>query len=138
MAEALARTLLAQRLATKPDRLGEFGFSLQSMGIYASVGSPASKLSVQLLEEDGIDLSQHRSRPAIADEVLKLDRVYCMTRAHLDTLSLMLPPGRDGHLDLLDPDGIEISDPMGGTRADYRRAADAIRVALDKRLDEWA
>lgn len=138
MAEAITRAALAERLETTANRLAEFGFSVQSMGVYAAAGSPASKLSMQVMHDDGLDLAGHRSRPATSEEVLRQDRVYCMTRGHKDALALMLPPGRDDHVEILDPAGRDIPDPMGGTRADYRRAADEIKAAITKRLDDWA
>ena len=138
MAEAVARHRLAEKLDTTIDELGRFGFAVSSMGVYAAAGSPAAKLAVQVMQAESLDLSEHRSRPAIAEEVQKLDLVYCMTRPHLEALTLLLPPGRDKNLFLLDPRGGEIPDPMGGTRADYERAAEAIRECIELRLPEWA
>ena len=138
MAEGISKALLAKRLATTPARVGEFGFDVRSMGIFASVGAPASRYAVQVMKDDGIDIADHRSRAALAEDVEGFDRVYCMTRAHLEALVQSLPPGRDENLSLLDPGGIDVPDPMGGSRADYRRAADRIRACLEIRLEDWA
>lgn len=138
IAEALAKNLLAQRLQTPLEKLADFGFSVQSMGIHAAVGSKASKLSVDVLNEDGIDLSEHRAQAATLEELSKQDRVYGLTRAHVEELRMILPPARTKIVALLDPDGNDISDPIGGPRADYERAAREIRAAITARLDEWA
>jgi L-threonylcarbamoyladenylate synthase len=138
MAEAIAKKLLAERLAVPTPRLGDFGFHIQSMGVFASAGAPVSKLSQQVLADEGLDLSDHRSRPTLPEEVQRQDRVYCMTRGHFDALRMLLPPGRDKNVDLLDPEGTDVPDPIGGTKQDYRRAADRIRAMIAKRASEWA
>jgi len=137
MAEGLAKKLIADRLATTPARIGEFGFDVRSMGVFASVGSPAARLAVQVMGEEGVDLGAHRSRAALAEDIESFDRIYCMTRSHQDALVQALPPGRAGNIVLLDPEGVDVPDPIGGGRTQYREAADRIRAALAARVDEW-
>jgi protein-tyrosine phosphatase len=138
MAEALARELLSKRLQTPIGKLADFGFVLQSMGVSAAPGAPAAKLAVDVLSEDGIDLADHRARTATLEEVMRIDRVYGMTRAHMDELRRLLPPGKDKHVQMLDPSGEDIPDPIGGGRAEYVSAAKRIRAAIEARLNEWA
>ncbi len=137
MAEGLAQRLIADRLGVEGDGLGRFGFSLGSMGAYASSGSPASGHALEVLAAEGLDLSGHRSSPATAAVVSAADRVYCMTRSHVEALRLTVPPGQDGSIALLAPDGLDIPDPIGGSLEDYRRCADRIRRCLEQRLEEW-
>ena len=107
-----------------------------------SAGSaPADQLNpmaVKAMSEEGIDLSEHRSRAAIPDEVARHDRVYCMTRSHREALLALLPPSKGGHVELLDPRGADVPDPYGAGRPEYRAAADRITAAIRARLDEWA
>ncbi len=138
MAEGLARKLLAERLSVRADEIGEFGFELRSMGVQAAVGQPASKHAVTVMKEQGVDLSTHSSRPSAAEDLSRFERVFCMTRGHRAALAATLPPGREKQLELLDPDGHDIPDPIGGDREDYLRTAAAIEACLRKRLDEWA
>ncbi|MBL8862998.1 MAG: Sua5/YciO/YrdC/YwlC family protein [Planctomycetes bacterium] len=138
MAEALARRLLAERLETTPGRLGDMGFELASMGVFARPGDPASKGALAAMAEDGIDLAEHRARAAIPEVIARHDRVYCMTRSHREALLALLPPGKAAHVDLLDPRGADVPDPFGGGRNEYRAAADRIAGALRARLDDWA
>ena len=138
MAEGLARKQIAERLETAPERIADFGFEVASMGIFAAAGAPPARLAVQVMKEESVDIGEHRARLALAQDVESFDRVYCMTRAHLEALAQTLPPGRAGNLSLLDPKGADVPDPIGGTRADYRSAADRIRAAIDARIDEWA
>jgi tRNA threonylcarbamoyl adenosine modification protein (Sua5/YciO/YrdC/YwlC family) len=138
MAEGLARAALSARLKVPGARLADFGFATRSMGISAQPGFPASAHAVTVLREQGVDLTGHRSRMAVPEEVAKLDRVYAMTLGHLEALRMLLPPGKDRHCTLLDPEGGDISDPIGGPRDEYERAAEQIRAALARRIDEWA
>ncbi len=138
MAEGLARKLLAERLETTPGRLVDMGFELASMGVFAHAGQAASPDAVVVMAEDGIDISQHSSRPALPDVIGKQDRVYCMTRSHREALLALLPPGRGERIELLDPRGSDVPDPYGGSKADYRSAADRIAAAVRARLDDWA
>lgn len=135
MAEGFARTLLAQRLAGAPE---EFGFTIRSTGVFAGGGSPPSDHAVSALRELDIDIAGHRSRPAIPEEIGTADRVYCMTASHVDSLTLALPPGKSRHIVLLDPDGHDLLDPIGGSLADYRACAKSIRTSIERRLTEWS
>jgi protein-tyrosine phosphatase len=137
MAEGLARKLIAERLGTDPSRVGEFGFEVLSAGVQANVGLPAAGAAVEVLRGEGIDLSSHWSRPASLELMASLDRIYGMTRAHVDALAMTLPPLKQPELDVLDPEGVDIPDPIGGSEADYRDCAARIRAALERRVEQW-
>jgi len=138
MAEGLARTLLAERLSVRSDELGQFGFEIVSMGVQATVGQPASKHALGVMKDQGIDLSGHESRAAAAEDISRFEHVYCMTRGHRAALIGLLPPGKDRKIELLDPEGRDVPDPIGGSREDYEHTADSIRASLALRLDSWA
>ncbi|MEE8468249.1 MAG: L-threonylcarbamoyladenylate synthase [Planctomycetota bacterium] len=135
MAEALARSLLAQRLGTDDPAL--FGFRFSSAGVMAGPGAPPAQRAVAALAERGVDLGDRRSRGVSPQEVADADRVYCLSSEHLDALTALLPPGRAQHVELLDPAGRSLPDPIGGDLATYRRSAAAIAAALETRLAEW-
>ncbi len=147
MAEVLARSVLEERLGIAesvraPDatatEIGDFGFEIRSMGVFAGTGAPASGHAFEVMEERGLDLDSHRSRPALPEDVRELDAVYCMTSSHVDTLRRALPPSRSRDVQHLDPEGGDIPDPIGGSRDTYRQCADLIARALEARIDEWA
>jgi protein-tyrosine-phosphatase len=129
---------LCGRLAIAPARLADFGFELVSLGLHASVGEGASSGARELMAERGLDLSGHRARRATQEALLAADRAYCMTRAHREAVLAALPPSKAAGVELLDPKGGDVPDPVGGGRADYLRAAERIEAALRARLDEWA
>jgi protein-tyrosine phosphatase len=141
MAEALAQALLRRRLtggADVPITLADFGFEVTSMGVHAGAGSPAAQHAQEVVRARGLDLSEHRSRPAIPERVRAFDRVYCLTASHLEALAHSLPPGAARHVSLLDPRGEDVPDPIGGSVADYERCADLIQRALEQRVSDWA
>jgi protein-tyrosine phosphatase len=138
MAEALARAAIAERLGCPPDRIGEFGFEVRSMGIHAPVGAPPSPHGVEVLAGRGLDLTGHRASQATIDALLEQDAVYGLTRGHLAALVQALPPSRGGILHLLDPDGRDIADPIGGDLETYADCAAEIEAAIRARLDDWA
>jgi protein-tyrosine phosphatase len=138
MAEGLAKQLIGERLRVPPSKISKFGFEVRSMGVFARPGEPASKNAVAIMKDAGVNLAKHRSRAAVAEEVQALDRVYCMTRNHLEALVMSLPPGRGKNIEMLDPGGKDITDPMGGDREQYRRAAEQIRACIEERSADWA
>ena len=138
MAEGIARARLAERLGVAPGALATFGFGVRSMGVFATPGEPASTHAVNVLRESGIDISGHRAQPTVPETIASLDRVYALTRSHLEALRATLPPGKDRHCELLDPQGRDIADPIGGPRSAYEATAAQIRRAIEARLESWA
>jgi tRNA threonylcarbamoyl adenosine modification protein (Sua5/YciO/YrdC/YwlC family) len=137
MAEGIARQSVARELEVNAARLSEFGFYFASMGIAAGPGARPANHAVDVLARERIDISEHVSRPAMPAEIESLDRVYALSYRHLEALQALLPPGGARHCELLDPDGEEVPDPIGGPLAEYERAAAAIRRMVERRLTEW-
>jgi tRNA threonylcarbamoyl adenosine modification protein (Sua5/YciO/YrdC/YwlC family) len=137
LAEGLARAAIGERLGAPPERIEEFGFAVRSAGVHAGVGSPVSDQVLDILSAEGIDLSKHVSRPASPENLGVLDRIYGLTRSHVEALQAILPPSKARAVELLDPDGVDVPDPIGGTIEDYRASAERIRVAIRSRVDEW-
>ncbi len=139
MAEGLARGWLTERLGIAGSlTLADFGFEVRSMGVFASPGAPASTHAVEILARRGLDLSQHRATLAEAGLVAQQDEVYCLTRSHLEALVQSLPPGQAKHVQLLDPEGRDVPDPIGGSLADYQSCAELILRAIEVRAAHWA
>jgi len=142
MAAALARHFLSRRLGIRAQRLGEFGFELSSAGVAASFDTPIARNAAEVLDELdaelGRDARTHSAQPAIPEEMARADRVYALTQTHLEVLRSMLPPDRTRHVELLDPDGGDVPDPIGSNLAEYRRCRDQLAQLVERRLDEWA
>ncbi|MEZ6124463.1 MAG: low molecular weight protein arginine phosphatase [Planctomycetaceae bacterium] len=135
MAEAVFRRLASQRLGCPETRLLDFGFDAFSAGVAASDSYPASRESIQVLAERGIDLSHHLSQPVTVDMLEKADLVLALTPAHLRMLQDARPDLAD-RMRTLRADGDGISDPIGGSLDEYRQCADEITSCLEDLLDD--
>lgn len=135
LAESLCKKLLANHFGVTPEELPSIGFLVQSAGLGAMIGAPASAEGIAVAQELGADLTQHRSKMINVDLLQWADHIFGLTAGHCGTL--------DGiHLEgmpmprLLSPRAADIVDPIGGQMADYRTCAHAILECLTERLPE--
>lgn len=138
LAEWLARRAIAGVLGCTDDAISTHGFRVQSAGIFASTDGPISRHSREQLEDRGIDAKKHRSQTTTKDLLTSADHIYCLSQSHLAAVQDSLPPDRHPSAELLDPSGVSIPDPIGGSRADYARCAQAIEALINTRLKDWA
>lgn len=129
MAEALCRKALADALGCKPEELPARGFEVLSAGVAAVEGAPAAPEAVKVVQELGASLDNHYARYVTADLLRQADLIVCMTKQHMRAILYMAPEvGRK--VRLLDPEGSDIADPIGGTVQDYRRCAEQIQRSV--------
>lgn len=134
MAEYLFRRQLAERLGTDGPGLAARGCLVSSAGTFASNGGAISSGAREELSRRGIDGSSHRSQPVTPELVARCERIYCMTREHRE-LVLEVAPAAADRVSLLDEAGV--SDPMGGSAAEYARCAEQIDQAVARRVEEF-
>jgi protein-tyrosine phosphatase len=135
MAEGLMAQAIAKTLQIPFDDLRAHGFRVESAGTGAFGAGYATQNALAALQEVGIDLHSHRSRPVNATMVEEADRVYCMTRGHKRMLLEYSPAGAE-RIQLVDPEGLDVGDPIGGDLNEYRRTRDRLKRAVDRRLNE--
>jgi len=135
MAEGLCRHLLAEKIGCSSQDLENLGVTVSSAGLEAYCGESASPQAVQIMQERGLDIRNHVSRPLTERFVLEADCVFAMTQAIRDAIIAQWP-GAANRVFLLHPDGKDIRDPFGGTIETYRVSADMIEEAILRRLDE--
>lgn len=89
MAEALFKKMLAD--------IGEEGSDIEVMsaGTGAIEGQQASPQAVSAMAEEGLDLSQHRSKQITAEMIEEADLVLTMTRRHKESIISMVPAAKD-------------------------------------------
>ncbi len=99
---------------------------VESSGIWASDGQPASELSRLVARENGLDLSSHRSQSVTPQLVKSSDLILCMTPSHKRDL-LNIFPHFDNKIFTLKEYGREnppqnnaIADPIGMNLNFYR------------------
>jgi L-threonylcarbamoyladenylate synthase len=156
MAEVLGRKLLGSALAGGPRLFPEpgtkaaprrsntttcdpadFGFSLRSMGVAAQPGSGASNGSLETVKQYGCDLSSHSAQRASIEAIEDLDVIYALTRSHAHALIGSLPPEFEERVQLIDPEGYDISDPIGGPMEVYEATARQIANCIEARIADW-
>lgn len=135
MAEAIFRTLASKRLQCSEDKLRHHNIDVLSAGVAAAENLPASSGAIQVLREQGINLTDHLSQQVTEEMLEKSDLILTMTPSHLEVLANARPDLRK-QMRLLRIDGGAVSDPIGGTVDDYRRCATEISENIDQLLDE--
>ena len=124
----MAEYLLRRRLGKQID------WQVGSAGLFTGNGMAASLPAVEVLREQTIDLTPHRSRVVTKDIIDAATLIVVMTVTHAVELKRRFPETQD-RLYLLksfDPGcgGGDIPDPLGGTIAQYRTIRDEIEAAL--------
>ncbi len=131
MAEVIAR-----------DRAAVRGLEVEvySAGLMTGPGTPAAEHARRLAADRGLDLGPHRSSVLTPDLLATSDLILGMTGRHVDALRVAMP-GAEIQLvtAFLPPEhplaDTEISDPFGGSPADYATTWDALEVAIEALLD---
>lgn len=133
MAEALLRAALP----------GDSGWTVESAGIAAEKGVPASRNAVAAMREHGLDLSGHFSRRATREMLRAADVVVAMTRSHRMQLVALEPSVAQKSFLMLDfhpcqPKNRDMPDPVGGPISAYRSCRDTILECLPDLVDYLA
>jgi protein-tyrosine-phosphatase len=131
MAEALFNDMV--------QKAGLKGLKADSAGIAASFGQKASRQAGLIMEELGISLKDHRTRP-IDDKLLdQADLILTMTDRHKTYIQTLHPPvWKKIHTlkEFAKMENKDISDPFGQSDEAYRKTAEEIQQALKKVLDK--
>jgi protein-tyrosine phosphatase len=98
----LAQVLLARELPAH---------TVWSAGLSALVGAPADPLSVQIAQEQGLDLSAHRAQQVTSYMCQQADLILVMEQSHKSQLEQLYPQvrgkvfrlGQFGQFDIADP-----------------------------------
>lgn len=104
-----------------------------SCGLSAFPGDAAAPYAARAAQQYGADLARHRARAVNAYALEEADRIFCMTRAHLQALWALYPACREKTALLGTED---ISDPWGGDQKTYEAAAREIAEAIRRQMDE--
>ncbi|MDB5292814.1 MAG: ywlE [Phycisphaerales bacterium] len=134
MSEAIARSVLAERLGVSEHELEKKGINVMSAGSFAMPGARATPQAVEALRGMGLDLSGHRSRPLTVELIHQADLIFTMSRNHAMAVTALVPAASE-KVTTLDPDG-DIDDPIGGDTALYRDLAGNLRRLIEQRLQE--
>ncbi len=134
MAAALARRRLAEQLDCPPEALERHGVRIASAGLFAAKGAPPTPEAVAAAETLGAQVGEHRATRLTPHSIRDADVVFCMTRSQAEQIRREVPGASGNILPLTD--GADVQDPIGDGADVYRRTAEQINAALQRRIDE--
>lgn len=113
---------------------------IRTAGVMTPTGLLPTPEAVQLLQEEGVDIRRHRSRPLSLEMIRRADLVLGMTPFHVQTAFRMTEDAR-GKTFLLkeyvgrDGKNTQIADPMGGTLEIFKKCFNEIRASLQRMME---
>ena len=134
MAEGILRRLMEKK--------GRADVQVFSAGVSALGGQGASLETIEVMRQEGIDVSGHRSQPVTPDVIRRADLILCMEDFHRDAVLSLAPDAvSKTHLlktfqtrhPVMDPN---IADPMGRPKEVYESCFMTIQEAVE-RLARW-
>lgn len=102
---------------------------IESAGLFANVGGSASEYAIKALDNMGIDLTFHKTKPITEELIQKSDIILTMTQAHKELLKTMAADNIYTLREYAGENG-DISDPYGGDLEEYEETAKEIYDAL--------
>ena len=126
----MAMALLQAKLARDKAR---HDWLVESAGIWASAGRPASVHAVKEMAERQIDLADHSARPVTSRLLAQADLVLVMTRNHAEALETAFPnQAHKVHLlsEMIGKD-YDVQDPYGSSRTEYECTARELEALVE-------
>jgi protein-tyrosine phosphatase len=129
----VVEALLAERLAQK----GYHSWQVASAGTWAMRGQAASRFSVEVLAEQGLDISDHQSSPVSHELLDWADLVLCLASGHAEALKAEFPTKAKKIYMLTEMSGrpYSVHDPYGEPRPAYERMVDEVKMLVDNGLE---
>ena len=136
MAEGLFRHMVAEKSAD---------FRIGSAGVSAMDGYPASTETVRVMRQNGVDISQHRSRRLTTTMVRSADKIFVMEVMHKIAILQNWPEAKE-KVHLLTEYSknmkgkgleIEIPDPIRMSESFYENVFQVIRECVSGVADEF-
>lgn len=127
----MAAEFLRARLARDPQRRD---WTVQSAGVWAVDGEPASAAAVAALAERGLDLSAHRAQMVSQELVEQADLILAMSPGHVEALRQAFPSasGRVYLLSEMVGGTHGIADPYGRSIDEYRLTASELERLIEQ------
>jgi len=118
----MAMALLQARLARDEARRD---WEVESAGVWATAGHPASEHAIAEMAEREIDLSCHQARPVTREIVAEANLVLVMTQNHAEAVKTAFPDQAHKIYLLSEMIGrqYDIYDPYGSSRMEYAYTA---------------
>mgnify|MGYP001032779661 FL=1 len=129
MAEAIANDLIRRNADSMPPT------TVMSAGTGAFTGTPPAVEAVTALRGLGIEPDLRGARALTRQMIAEADVIFAMSRSHVQAVVAFDPTAAD-KVKLLDPEGRDIPDPIGGPQGVYTETASRIAELVAARLRE--
>jgi protein-tyrosine phosphatase len=111
------------------------GLRVGSAGVFAGAGAHPTPEAARAVASLGASMPPRMSRPLTRALLASARAIYCMTADHARAVLGVAPELAD-RVFLLDPEGGDVPDPLGGPQELYdetaRRIAELVRVRLEE------
>jgi L-threonylcarbamoyladenylate synthase len=134
MAEALCKKHFCDILGCPVDELPNFGYIIESAGVAAITGMPASEHAIEVCRRHDIPLQEHQSVALTPQRIDESDRIFVMSHSHLQSIVEFYPEAAEKCF-LLDEDS-DIADPIGLGLRTYERCFEQIEKAVKQKVSE--
>ncbi len=157
------RSVMAKGLMEKFAAEAGLELQIQSAGLAAFGGDPATEPTERALEPYGVAVTEHRSRRLQVPILEEADVIFVMTRVHREQLLAMFGSEYADRVHVLleyagaldssaenpgqrqensgrnsnNHTDMDIADPFGGSAAEYQRAVADIAAAVQRIVDAW-
>ena len=127
MAEGLFRKITEEEEST---------FEVQSAGVATGGGQEPSKYTLDLLKEEGIDLSSNKSQFLDRELIDWASHIFTMSASHLYTVEQMFPDAVEKTFlvtEFCDNELMasqDVPDPYGGSRNEYEHTRNLLNESL--------
>ncbi|MFW6097714.1 MAG: low molecular weight protein arginine phosphatase, partial [Chloroflexota bacterium] len=113
------------------------GWTVSSAGTWAMQERGASRNSIVVMNERGIDISDHVARGVDEEMLGEADLILCMEAGHAEALAAEFPEETAGKLYMLTQmvgRRNDVADPYGAELPEYQQMADEVEELIDKAL----
>jgi protein-tyrosine phosphatase len=131
----MAEAIFKSKVAGKENASG---WRVESAGTWAAGGQPAAEFSRQVMQERGLDISEHRSQSITRGLMQSFDLILTMEKNHKEALRIEFPEcaERVYLLSEMSGDSHDVDDPIGRFKADYQVAANEIDRLISEGFQE--
>lgn len=126
-------------LKHKWQEMKRYNLTVSSMGTHGLNDHPATEYACAVCEENGYDISSHKARSLVNEELQASDLILCMEPGHKKFIQTFFPWHRDKVALLAawpekESSKSSIDDPIGGTLEEYRRTFRIIHDHIERIL----
>jgi protein-tyrosine-phosphatase len=133
------RSPMAEGLLKKIAKESQIPLEVQSAGLAAFSGVPATPEAIEACREKGVDISAHQSQPLSKSLVMGTDLILTMTGKHKEMIVKKMPPleSKVALFSEFAGAGVrDVEDPIGQPLEAYRKVLGQMEDYLGKSLDK--